>query len=263
MQIDIEDLCFHYPKNPRPAISGISLHISPGKLLYLIGPNGSGKSTLLRCIGGLLSPASGAVKVGGTPVSSISRKSRARLMGFVPQQEIPVFAFTVRDVVVTGRISHHGIFGVPSSEDYSMAEEAIHDVGISHLSDRLCTEISGGEWQLVMIARALAQDPRILLLDEPTSHLDLANQMKVITVIHNLVKRGYTCILVSHNPDQVFLIEGSVAVMKEGTIAYSGLPSEVITAGIMQEMYGIQVLVAGRDNGLERGICVPLLPDEK
>lgn len=263
MDILIENLHFQYPKSNSPAISNICLKIPSGKLLYLIGPNGSGKSTLLRCIGGIVPATSGNVMMGGISISAISRRERAHLIGFVPQQEIPVFAFKIRDVVVTGRVSHHSIFGIPSSDDYQKAEEAMQAVGIPHLSGRICTEISGGEWQLVMIARALAQDPRILLLDEPTSHLDLANQMKVMSVIEKLVRQGYTCILVSHNPDQVFLIDGMVAVMKKGEIIYSGHPSEVITTQVMKETYGIQVMVAGTEQGLQRGICVPLLNEKR
>ncbi|PWR72541.1 ABC transporter ATP-binding protein [Methanospirillum lacunae] len=263
MEIEINNLSFSYSQKVKPALSDISLLIPSGRLVYLIGPNGSGKSTLLRCIGGLVKPLSGYVKIQGREIFAFSKKERAQLIGFVPQQEIPVFSFKVRDVVVTGRVSRHSIFGLPSASDYQIADKALFEVGIAHLSERVCSEISGGEWQLVMIARALSQDPRILLLDEPTSHLDLANQMKVLSVIKKLVLNGYTCILVSHNPDQVFLIDGFVAAMKEGHLIYSGLAVDVIIPEIMQEIYDIPVMVAGQTNGLVRGICVPLLPDEK
>jgi iron complex transport system ATP-binding protein len=262
MSIEVVNLSFRYGNNaPRDALSEVSLNLRTGDLHFLIGPNGSGKTTLIRCITGLLTPTRGMITIQGENLLNLNNRERARRIGYVPQSEAPTFSFTARQVVVMGRASFHNLFGVPSPDDYHHADQAMNQVGIIHLADRECTSISGGEWQLVLIARALAQQPSVLLMDEPTSHLDLSNQMRILSTIRDLIHQGYTVIFVSHNPDQAFLIRSQVSVMKEGRIIQTGTAEEVITSSRMEETYGVKVMILLQNGNVIRGVCVPVLPE--
>lgn len=264
MTIEIRDLSFRYHENAiTDTLSDISLQVKPGELHFLIGPNGSGKSTLIKCIAGLLTPSGGEITIAGDDIHRMSSRNRASLIGYVPQSEVPAFSYSVRDIVVMGRAAYHHLFGIPSAKDYREAERAMKRVDISHLADRICTDISGGEWQLTLIARALTQHPSLLLMDEPTSHLDLSNQMRILETIRDLIQLQYTVIFVSHNPDQTFLMPSLVSVMKEGRIIKTGNAEEVITPEIMEDTYGIPVLIVSRGGSLIRSICVPVLSDHR
>ena len=261
MSIEVENLSFRYRNDaPHDALSNVSLTLRTGDLHFLIGPNGSGKTTFIRCIAGLLTPASGKITILGENMVLLNNRERARRIGYIPQSEAPTFSFTVRQVVVMGRASFHNLFGIPSPDDYHQASLAMKLVGIIHLADRECTSISGGEWQLVLIARALAQQPSVLLMDEPTSHLDLSNQMRILGVIRDLIQQGYTVIFVSHNPDQAFLLKSTVSVMKAGRIIQTGSAEDVITSTRMEETYGVKVMILPKNGNVIRGVCVPVLP---
>jgi iron complex transport system ATP-binding protein len=199
--IEIDKLSFSY--NGQPVLKDVSLKITGNEFTVLLGQNGSGKSTLMRVMAGLLPKYSGNVQIRGKDLHKMSSRDRARSIGFLAQQHKAVFPFTVKEVVLTGRAAYIGF--VPGKKDVQIAFEAIEKVGIEYLLNRVYSELSGGEQQLVMIARALAQQPEILLLDEPISHLDYNNQLRIISLIKQLVKQGITVAAVLHDPNMAFL----------------------------------------------------------
>lgn len=256
----IRDLSFrYYVREQGDIFSHISLSLKQGEIFCLIGPNGTGKSTLIRCIGGLLTAYAGQITIEGTDISTMDPKQIAKIIGYVPQSHLPTFPFPVREVVVMGRSPHMGYFSSPSESDIQIAERAMASVGISHLADRPCTDISGGEWQLVLIARALTQEPRILLLDEPTSHLDLGNQLKILGTIRELSRKGLTILMATHFPDHAFLISGRVGVMLEKGIPLIGPAEDVITEMTMKKAYNAEVRIMTMEGDGGRRICIPLL----
>jgi iron complex transport system ATP-binding protein len=199
--IRIRDFSFSY--GPQAVLSQVSLDIREKALTILLGRNGSGKSTLLRCVAGLLPYHSGSITIDGAEVNRLAAARRAALIGFLGQHHRPVFPFRVMDVVLTGRAGQ--VRFRPSPADQAAAVEALDTIGIIHLSERPYTNLSGGEQQLVMIARALAQKPRVLLLDEPTSHLDYRNQIGLLRLLRRLVAEGMTVVVVMHDPNLAFL----------------------------------------------------------
>ena len=188
--LSVSELSFSYEHNT-PVWSGISLDVHAGEVLSILGPNGTGKSTLMRCMAGLTAPDSGQIKVGGCELHRLSRKKAAQLIAFVPQMHNPVFAFPAIKIVVMGRTSHLSAFASPSSSDYDIAYKALETFGISDLADKPYNKTSGGERQLILFARAVAQESQILLLDEPTSHLDFGNQTRTLEFLRSLAQKRF------------------------------------------------------------------------
>lgn len=199
--IAVDKLFFRYSKNT--VLENVSFQIPKGRFTVIMGRNGSGKSTLLRLISGLLHPSDGVISVCDSNLSQLSNREKAKLIGFLGQQHKAVFPFTVEEVVMTGRAAFVGI--VPQQLDRTMVLESIEKAGIGHLKNRFYTDLSGGEQQLVMIARILAQQPKILLLDEPISHLDFNNQLKIIQLVKRLIHEGITVLATLHDPNYAFL----------------------------------------------------------
>ncbi|MGI5937177.1 MULTISPECIES: ABC transporter ATP-binding protein [Methanoculleus] len=256
-RISVEDITFNYPGGA-PVFTGITLTVDEGCVYSLLGPNGTGKSTLLKCMAGLISPSHGRVLLDGHDIAGMQPHEIARRIGFVPQTQVSPFPFLVRDIVLMGRAAHLGPFSTPSSEDEEIAADALDRIGISHLAERPCTEISGGEWQLVLIARAIAQRPGILLLDEPTSHLDLGNQVRVLNVIRGLAEDGMTIVVATHFPDHALLTSSQVAILKNQRILAMGGPNEVINEDTMRRAYGTDVRIVNLGDPINRQICVPV-----
>lgn len=256
-RISVEDISFNYPGGAA-VFTGITLAVDEGCVYSLLGPNGTGKSTLLKCMAGLIFPSQGCVLLDGRDIAGMQPHEIARLVGFVPQTQISPFPFLVRDIVLMGRASHLAPFATPSAEDEEIAADALDRVGISHLAGRPCTGISGGEWQLVLIARAIAQRPGILLLDEPTSHLDLGNQVRVLNVIRGLAEDGMTIVVATHFPDHALLTSNRVAILKEQRILAIGHPEEVISEDTMRRAYGTDVHIIHLGDPINRRICVPV-----
>jgi iron complex transport system ATP-binding protein len=221
--------------------SSIDLDIREGEVLCLLGPNGGGKTTLMKTLLGLLPALGGTVKLQDRDIASYSRAELAKLVGYVPQAGSNFFPFTVLDVVLMGRVAHIGLFASPGKKDVAAAEAALAALGIAHLKERIYTEISGGERQLVLIARALAQEPRLLVMDEPTASLDFGNQLRVLDRITALARRGMAVVLSTHDPDHVFLCGDRAALLRDGRLAALGPPAEVITPASLAALYGVAV----------------------
>lgn len=225
-------------------LSGVSLAVRPGELVGIIGPNGSGKSTLLRGLSGALPPVSGQVFLTGHPLHRMRARDRARLVGVVQQQSTLSFAFTVRDVVAMGRHAHLGLMQGLGSHDREAVAWALDRTDCSALADRPVTELSGGELQRVVIARALAQEPRALLLDEPTNHLDVNHQLEIGRLLISLnSERGMTVIWVSHDLNLAAEFCRRIILVSEGFIVGDGPPEDVITEDRLTELYGAWVPV--------------------
>jgi iron complex transport system ATP-binding protein len=260
--IFIENLSFGYHPGD-PVFSHVCLHIDKGSVFCLLGPNGSGKSTLIKCMVNLLSGFHGIIRVDGESIRSMKPAQIASKIGYVPQSLAPVFPFSVEEIVVMGRASKINLISTPSRSDRGKAAEAMERIGVRHLSKRPCNRLSGGEWQLVLIARALTQSPGILVLDEPTSHLDLGNQVRILEVVDSLSKQGITIVMASHFPDHAFLNADQVGILKNGAMDVLGDPETVLCEKVLKETYNIKIHVVRLGAGINRNICVPVLNRSK
>ncbi len=233
----VERLSFRYGK--RLVLDDIHLVMREGTFTVLLGKNGSGKSTLLRVMAGLAQCGSGKIELLGKDLRSLSASSRARILGFLPQQHRPVFPFSVEDVVLTGRACHVTL--IPGKKDREKAFEAMDRVGIMHLAGRSFTELSGGEQQMVMIARVLAQEPRIILLDEPTAHLDFVNQARLLDLIRELVDSGLTVAAVLHDPNLAFLYGDEFVFLKNGRLQSVSSSQKPWDGSLLNAVYEMDV----------------------
>jgi iron complex transport system ATP-binding protein len=240
----------------------LALDLAPGELVMLLGPNGCGKSTLFKTLLGLIPRLGGAVALDGRALDSLSRRALARGLAYVPQALGGFFPFTVRDTVLMGRTAHLGPFSAPGARDRAAAGRALSRLGLDALAERAFTRLSGGQRQLVLIARALAQEAPYIVMDEPTASLDFGNQVHVLEQVRALKASGTGLILASHDPDQALRLADRVMVMAEGRIAAAGAPAEVLTSALLKRVYGVDAAVAdvvadGRSLGRT---CFPLSP---
>jgi iron complex transport system ATP-binding protein len=227
----------------REILDALDLDVYRGEVLSILGPNGCGKTTLLRCIAGALAPSAGSVQIGGDEVVSLAPPVRARRIGVLFQDHAPSFPFSAGDVVLMGRAPHLGFFGFPGSRDRALADAALERVGLLHLKDRPYTQISGGERQLVLLARILVQEPDVILLDEPTAHLDVRNQVLTLRTVRALAREGLTMIMTTHDPNHAIWFGGRAALMKEGRFVAAGPVSDVITEETLTATYDVGVTV--------------------
>ena len=256
MKLEARDLAFGYPGHP--VGRGVTMTVSAGEVVCLLGPNGGGKTTLFKTLLGLLRPQAGKVMLDGIDIAGRAPRDVARAVSYVPQAHEGYFPFTVRDVVLMGRTAHVGLFAAPSKHDIERAIDALALVGIAHLADAIYTRISGGERQLTLIARALAQDARLMVLDEPTASLDFGNQVRVIDRVLGLAERGMGILLSTHNPDHALVCADRVLLLHGGAIFAEGPPARVITPDNLRTLYGVEVDVTSFDAGTSRRtLCVP------
>ncbi len=230
----------------------INFQIRPGEIVTILGPNGAGKSTLLKCINRILTLKTGDILFNQESLLKIPRKKIGTLMGYVSQSEESTFPFNALEMVLMGRAAHLNIFQSPGDRDRTIAESAMQYLGIEHLSGRLYKDLSGGESQLVTIARALSAEPGVLLLDEPTSHLDLKNQMTVLKALIQLSReKGLAVLMTTHQPDHAMVLSDRVLMMKMDGTALFGKTADIITPKTIQDIFGIRVniLSAGSDTG--------------
>lgn len=261
MKLEVKNVACGYAA--MTVISGISLEMASGESLCLLGPNGIGKTTFFKSILGLLKLQSGKILLDGEDIEKWSRRKRATKMGYVPQTHTPPFPFKVIEVVTMGRTAHLSFFSSPAKNDRKIAEDALNTLGIAHLQDRTYTQISGGERQLVLIARALAQKPEFLIMDEPTANLDFGNQIRVLNQIKRLVREGNIgVIMTTHFPNHAFYCGSKVAVLGKDNTFKVGTADEVITESYLKTIYGVEVQIinAGeKDNEIK--VCVPVSRD--
>lgn len=233
----IKNLNFHYPKNTRKVLKDVSLELSKGEILSILGPNGSGKTTLLNCMIGLLKPQSGEIFIEGESINKLKIKEVARRVSYVPQMHIPTFDYSVLEIVLMGRASKLNLFEGPSKSDREFCLEILEDMGLSSLKEKSYLEISGGERQQALIARAIAQEPKAILFDEPTAHLDYGNQYKVLKSIKKMSEKGYGIIMTTHNPEHALLLDDAVALVSKNGHVECGKSQEILTEERLKQVY--------------------------
>jgi len=262
--LKVENL--HFGFTGVKVLEDISFNVEKGQLCALFGPNGTGKTTLLKCIAQLLKYEKGNVFVESENINRKNAAEIAKLIAYVPQEHKPPFPYLVKEVVLMGRTPHlGGAFG-PSKEDIAKALESMEVIGLTHLADRPYTDLSGGQRQLVMIARALAQETKILLLDEPTSNLDFQNQIKIWRIIKKATKSGISALVCTHDPNHVLWFCDKVIVLKGKGIIAAGNPTKVLTEETLMEIYGdmcsvnsfndMQVVIPRRSGVMSKGISL-------
>lgn len=251
--LEVRDLAFGFPA--RSVGRDVSFTLAAGEVMCVLGPNGGGKTTLFRTVLGLLEPHGGTIALEGAPLASMTRTEIARRIGYVPQGHAAYFAFTAREFVLMGRTAHLGAFASPAKRDVLVAERALESLGIAHLADQPVTEISGGERQLALVARALAQEPRLLVLDEPTASLDFGNQVRVLERISALARAGIAILFSSHDPDHAFLCASRALLLAEGRVLETGSPRDVIRTDTLERVYRVSVRVVPLPGGMHT--CLP------
>ncbi|WP_313181286.1 ABC transporter ATP-binding protein [Lacrimispora sp.] len=260
--LEVNGISFFY-KPERMILEDITFQVNKGDILCLLGPNGTGKTTLLRCLLGFGKMKSGSIRIDGKEMSSsVSPRRRARMMAYVPQSSGITFPYEAFEVVLMGRLSHLSLGGSPTEKDRSVARESMERMGILELEHTLFQELSGGERQMVLVARALAQQSDILVMDEPTANLDYGNQVKMLRVIKKLSAQGYTVLMTSHFPEHAFLACSRVVMMQDGYIMAQGTPEEVVTSDSLSALYQTPVRVTETDinmDGHAVKVCVPLM----
>ena len=252
-----EGLCCGY--GDIRVVEAASFSVKEGEVLCLLGPNGVGKSTLFKTMLGLLPPQGGRLLFQGEDTAHWSRRRFAQVIGYIPQSHTPSFPFRVREVVLMGRTPQLGVFSTVTRADEEIAYQVMEDLGVLALAERDYTALSGGERQMVLICRALAQQPRVLVMDEPTANLDFGNRVRVLERVRSLAARGLSVIMTTHDPNQAFHVDGTVALMGPGGRFELGRAGEVITAANLQELYGVSVGLTDvtSPDGVSVTACVP------
>ena len=251
--ISVNNLHFSYPK--RDVLRGIDFELHQGEVVSLLGANGCGKSTLIRLVLGLLQ-GKGEIQLQGKALKDYSQKEIASHIAYIPQYHNVPFNYTVLDMVVMGRVFKLGLFGSPTKKDFEQAYEALEMIGIESLAKRAFGELSGGQKQMVLLARALTQEAKTFIMDEPVSGLDYGNQIRLLEMINELSQKGYTFLKTTHYPDHAILVSSRVVVMNEGRIIASGTSKEVITENMMNNVYGINANIIEHN---AKQWCIPIL----
>ncbi len=256
--IALTDVQFGYTPQAPSVFDALSLEIYPGTVTAVLGPNGAGKTTLLHLILGLLAPKSGKVLLAQRPRGAYAQQEIGRLVGVVSQDEYIPFNFTVEEYVLLGRAPHLQLLQTPGATDRAIARQALEQIAIQSLAARPIQSLSGGERQLVMIARALAQQPRILLLDEPTAHLDLSNKGHVLAIMRQLTDAGVTVVFTTHEPDLAASVAGTIILMRQGEVLGAGPMETTLTSEALSKTYGVAVEVIEVEG---RKIVLPPISD--
>ncbi len=241
--VSVRNLKFSYGE--KIVLNDVSFEINKGEILMILGPNGSGKTTLLKCLNRLLKPE-GAVLIDSFEISQLNEKEFAKLVGYVPQIHTPVFPYKVVDVIVSGRTPYLG-FSMPTRKDYELAYDILNRLGLSCLANKPYTQLSGGELRLVLIARALVQQPRVLLLDEPTSHLDFRNKVLILNILREVARDGIAVVISEHDPNLASIFSDKILIMHRGKVVSYGSAQEVLTEEHIAKVYGVDVEIFERN----------------
>jgi len=250
---EAKNLCFSY--NDTPVLKGVDITVNEGSIVSLLGPNGTGKSTLMKLLLGLLLPKEGRVILKNQTITDYSPKEKAKHLSYVPQSTMIAFAFEAIDIVLMGRIAFEGWFAKASKADKALAYHAMERLGIAHLAHRTFQTLSGGEKQLVLIARSLAQGAKILVMDEPVSGLDYGNQLRLLETILSLCDEGYTFLKSTHFPEHALLLGGYTYALKDGYVLSHGFTCNVVTEGLINKLYDTDVMMKQTVCGYK--VCIP------
>ena len=243
--LEVENLACGYTS--RPVLSGVNLVLHGGEFFCLLGPNGSGKSALLKTLAGVLKPLEGRIR---------NRANGRASLAYVPQAHAPLFSFRILDMVVMGRTSRWPLWSGPGESDWTAARAALAQVGMEPFAERLYTEISGGERQMVLIARALAQEARFLILDEPASSLDFGNQLRMLQTLRRLAVSGIGILMATHHPEHALRCATRAAIVKEGALLPPGAPCEVISPEMLESLYHVPFSISEVPDKQQKPVCV-------
>lgn len=258
MKLELRNVCCGYDPE-RTILKDVTFTVNSGEICCILGPNGVGKTTLFKSILRLMPLLDGEVRINGEDIARWGPPKMAKHVAYVSQSHVPPFPYLVKDVVLLGRVSSTGYFAQPKKQDFEIVENAMEQMGIGHLRSKQYTDISGGERQLVMVARALAQQPDFLVLDEPTANLDYGNSVRVLRCICGLRDQGYGIIMTTHNPDQAFLCNAKVALLQRNQPVIFGSAVDVIVEKNMHSAYDIDVDVVEyvSPKGERMRLCAP------
>jgi iron complex transport system ATP-binding protein len=239
----LENITFGYQASFPPVLTGLNLSLKPGGITAILGPNGAGKTTLLYLALGWLKPWQGTVNLAGKRLGDYSRQELGRWMALVPQGEYIPFEYTLLEFALLGRAPHLPPLGMPSDGDYTIAFEALNKAGVGGMYDHSIQAMSGGERQLLLLARALAQQPRLLFLDEPTAHLDLHNKYRLINILRELHAQDVTILMTTHEPDVALAVADEVILMELGSVLDMGPVDRVVTEENLSRVYNIPIRI--------------------
>lgn len=258
MLLEVNDLYGGY--SGKDICRGISFRIDEGELLSVLGPNGCGKTTLFRLLLGFIPFSSGNIQINGMSAASMSKKEMSRHIAYIPQSHTALFSYTVLEIVLMGRASYFSTFESPGPSDRKKALEALEKLNILHLANRKYTALSGGQRQMVLIARAICQDAKIFVMDEPSASLDYANQQLLMKVVSGLTGQGYSIIMSTHSPEHPFAVADKVLLMNQGKTAAFGTPEKAITSENLKKVYGIDMEIISVFDccGKKHTLCMPV-----
>lgn len=252
--LKVENASFSY-RGGRPIFQDVNFTVDEGEIFTILGPNGAGKSTLLNSIVNLLKLQKGRILLEGNDISQMKEKEMAKKIAYVSQISVSTFDYSVREYIVMGRAPHIGVFGKPREEDYAIVDEVMAHMHISHLADKLYTQISGGERQQACVARAVVQKPKLIIFDEPTSALDYGNQLRTLALIKELSDQGYGVIMTTHNPDHVILLGGSVGILDRHGKMESGTAEDMLEENRLSDIYRANLKMVYVED-VERKACL-------
>ncbi len=256
MTLDIKNVSFSY--EDKRVLNDVSFSASGGEVIAILGPNGVGKSTLFKCILAFLKPQTGTIEIDGRNVLSLTDRERSRSMAYIPQSFNPVFNHSVLETVMMGAAGRLSLFETPGKEERRRAAELIEAMGIGAIKTRGTRKISGGEKQLMLLARSMMQEAEILIMDEPTASLDFANSHRVMRKVKELSEEGYTIIFSTHSPSLAALYSTSIIALKDGSILKKGSASEIMTGEMLSSLYSFPIVTASVEiGGEEHFVCVP------
>ncbi len=250
--MEVQNLSFSYGSHK--VLKNISFSSNYGEFLSVLGANGVGKSTLFSCMLRLLKPSEGTILIDGTDISALSAKELARHIAYIPQSHNPVFNYSVFDMALMGATAQLGNLASPKETHFRRVDAALEQLGISHLRERGYAQLSGGERQLTLIARALVQDAKILIMDEPSSSLDYGNRVHVMKTARDLTRQGYAVIQSTHDPDQAYLYSDKILALHEGRVLACGTPQDIMESSLISKLYGVEVEIC---HIKEHAFCVP------